>query len=196
MSVDERLQIVRDFNVKAKRLDQLSFTKYVREKNVRFSVSAAQGKEISFSSEGPEQEATEAFALTLRMFLQPNELLSLDRFVGVFSKLPVSTGLVDELKRVNGLIREFLDRPCQIQIAGPQILNRDVLDVFLYGGLAHTTRIREFERWQANPIVFGLLQTTFYSVVVELLRYIFWVHDNNEKAVAELIAEGANLASE
>src|SRR5215203_3546933 len=136
MSVAERVTVLKDFNAKAKRLDQLSFTKYVRESRVGFSVSAAVDRDISFSSAGPEQESTEAFALTLRLFLQPNEPLSIYRFVGIFSKLPVSSELIAELKRVNGLINEFLDRPCQINVDGKQIQNREVLDVFLYGGLA------------------------------------------------------------
>jgi hypothetical protein len=49
-----------------------------------------------------------------------------------------------------------------------------VLDVFLYAGLAQTTRIRASEKWQSNPILFGVLQVAFYGVLVELLRYVFW----------------------
>jgi hypothetical protein len=113
MSLVERVTVLKDFNVKAKRLDRLSLTKYVRE-------------------------------------------------------------ITDELTQVHGLIKESLDRPCQINLDGRKLQNREVLDVFLYAGLAQTTRIRESEKWQSNPILFGVLQVAFYGVLVELLRYIFW----------------------
>ena len=184
----EAIKILKLFNEKAERLDQLSFTKFVRETPIGFSISVKKGEPVQFEGRGPSAEATDAFVLTLRYFVQDNEPISIRKVGEIYETAAISSQLKDQYREARTLINQALDEFSMVELKGERLTNRRVFEVFLYGGLAHANPSKkdEFDRWASEPILFGIIQMVFHNIVVELLSFILWAREHNLLAIREL----------
>ena len=75
MDVDAGLETLKLFNEKADKLESLSFTYGLADNGV--TISAKIGQAVESHRQGPDEESTDAFVLTMRFFVQDNESISL-----------------------------------------------------------------------------------------------------------------------
>lgn len=172
------------FAEKFAKLQRSSVWKAIETGRFRFSLKAERGKPVEVTVEGPSEEAVDAFALTLRFFLQNNERISIANMATLLSDLPIDQEIKERLATGRQRINEFLDQPCGIKVDGDHPSNWKVLDTFLYGGLAHANPKKRplFLKWASQGIVFGMMQQVFYSCLIELLRYLAFVDANLREA--------------
>jgi hypothetical protein len=184
-------QTLRLFNEKVEKLDRLNFTQFFRDNRVGFSVSVKEGEQ-SVEVRGPPEEAIDAFILTLRFFVQDNEATSIRNIGQMYEDLPISDELKERFRDSRKSLNDFLDAKCNVSLHGDELTNRDVFDVFLYGGLAHATPAKKdrFDRWAEEPVLFAVLQTVFFGVLIELFQFLFWARDHNEHVLNALRASG------
>jgi hypothetical protein len=175
------------FNEKAEKLNRLSFTSFVRNNTLSFSAWSRDGQ-VGFSATGPSEEATDAFVLTLRFFIQNNESISIHNMAQLYSSPPFSTLLVIAMQEKRNDFNTFLDAPSGVVWQLEKLTNRRVFDIFLYGGLAHAepSKKKEWDAWSAEPAIFGILQVNFNNIVVKHLNFILWLQDQNTMALKEL----------
>lgn len=142
---------------------------------------------------GPDQEAIEAFVLTYRQFFQHN-----DRF-SFFSlaKSPVlsDSGLSNEWKQrfteTWTDLQECLNTTAEFVLDGVAPTYGYLLEVFIYGGLAHTTPDKRatFEEWRSDPMLYGLLEHSFIGTLMIVLRGIWEVRQCSAKELGLPLAE-------
>jgi hypothetical protein len=176
------------FNEKVERLDRLSFTQYVRQNKIGFSVNSREGEPVTFDVRGPGEEATDAFVLTLRLFIQDNESISIRRMGSLYDTLPVPDEMRERFRISRERLNMFLGSSASIQLHSEVLTHRKILEVFLYGGLAHANAAKraEFEQWARNPMLFGMLQFTFHSILITLMQFLLWARHHNLGAIAHL----------
>ncbi len=182
------LDTLRLFNEKAKKLDGLSYTQWFRQNRCCFSVRNRGDGIVEAELRAPGDESVDAFVLTLRFFIQNNESISISRIAHMYDQSGLSSDLRDRVAEERGALNDFLDSSSQITIAGETLVQRQIFDVFLWGGLAHANveKKKTFDQWASDPILFPVMQTAFHSVIMKLLRFILWLRNVNEAAMAEL----------
>ena len=87
---------------------------------------------------GPDDESTRALVLTLRLFVQKRERISLRKMGTLYSSLPISAPVKQQFDSQRSQLNVFLDSgsPLAISDEGP-LTYRDILRIFVYGEYAH-----------------------------------------------------------
>jgi hypothetical protein len=182
------LESLRLFNEKAERLLNTRFVKYLKETGkLSANISANKGQEVQVTRILPDQDAIEAFVLTFRFFIQDNEKSSFRQISQTYEKLPISSELkrnfVDWRKGLN----DYLDKKISMTIQDRNPSNRELLDIFIYGGLAHANPQKKaiHDEWKKMGFVYQFLEVEFCSVLEVVLRAILSVAGINKKAMKE-----------
>ena len=76
------------FNEKARKLEGLSFTRILASQKTGVTLSWKEGDPVTIERSGPDDEAIDAFVLTLRFFIQDNESTSLRNLANLYAGLP------------------------------------------------------------------------------------------------------------
>jgi hypothetical protein len=87
---------------------------------------------------GPDDDNLKAVVLTLRMFIQDNEAISLRNMRRMLAGTTVRPELVAQFDAQCKVLNDYLDSETNLAIseAGP-LTHRDVLNMFVYGSYAH-----------------------------------------------------------
>lgn len=174
------------FNEKAEKLVNSSFVRFMREvKRFSFEVSVKRGEHVKTKRILPTQEEIEAFVLTFRFFIQNNERCSFGNLDGVYRDLPISQSVKDEFLEAREKLNQYLDSKISINIYGDTPTRRKLLDVFVYGGLAHATPEKKeiYDLWSKHGIVYGIIEVEFCSTLEMVLHIIQYVTNVNSKAL-------------
>ena len=184
---EEAIQLMKVFNEKADKLLGSNFIKNMIGSGVR--ISGKVGEPVIAERTGPSEENIDAAVLTLRFFIQDNEA-SFRRLSCPYASLPLSKDLKESFLHNRKVLNDFLDQypGIRIEIDGEIPTNREILYVFVYGGLAHATpdKKKVYDSWRVNSIMFALLQNEFTLIIYSILQVVAYTKNLNEKAMAEL----------
>lgn len=152
------------FNEKADRLEARSFTNKIANSGV--TLSGSLGQPAQAFRHGPDEEAIDAFVLTMRFFVQDNETISFRNMADVYSVLPVTKELTDKFNDARSKTNAGLDSATPISLNGTTLTSRVVFDTFLYGGLAHANAGKKatFDSWFRNPTLSRYYRTSSSSL--------------------------------
>lgn len=178
-------ETLRLFNEKVDRLLSLSFFAKAMDSGAIVEFTRNTGWDSVFV--GPDEESIEALVLTLRLFMQDNEPISLRNMRSLYdAHLPSALGVDfgDHCKRFN----LSLDSASMLSIEeGRQLTHRDILEIFAYGAYAHTNpqRRRTFEGLRTTAF-FPLFQQTLVATMVVFGRCLRSLQRTNDTALSEL----------
>ncbi|MCH7735999.1 MAG: hypothetical protein IH872_01225 [Chloroflexi bacterium] len=177
---------LRLFNEKADKLESLSFTSEIENSGIH--ISAGFGQPVRVERRGPDEEAIDAFVLTMRFFIQDNEPTSFKNMEDLYSELPVSTELKQRYSEARKKTNEKLDGLTMVTENRVEITYRYVFDVFLWGGLAHADSRKKivYDRWAKHSVLFPMLQNEFVSAIGIVLEMIYFTRAINQAALTEL----------
>ena len=139
---------------------------------------------------GPDEESTRALVLTLRLFMQDNDRLSLCRMAALYDALPLSDGVAREFDRSRSALNSFLDSDSPLAIEeGRCLTHREILEIFVYGAYAHVEpqSRRIYEDLRTTPF-YPLFQKNLVDACVAFARCVSAVRETNRRAVIELTA--------
>ncbi len=182
------------FNEKTEELLELSFIKTLSNPDTGFTISGKRrddgNYEMSSEIRGPSQEAIKAFVLTFRYFIQNNETISFKNVSEVYAAAKVDSGLKKQFNSARVAVNEMLDSPNFMNLTYNNIIptNRQVMDTFIYGGLAHANpqKYQLYKEWMSYPPAAAIFQSCFNSILGHVLEAIIYISQVNEKAIQEL----------
>lgn len=191
MSYREDINRLKLFNEKANRLLNTRFVQYILSKGkISFQIDAKKGEAVKIEKDVPDQDAIDAFILTFRYFIQNNEQCSFGNLSKTYERQFVPEEIRKEYLRVRKQLNDYLDAPSsiKIEIEGETPTRRRILDVFIYGGLAHANPKKKeiFDKWIRDPIIGPLLEFCFVSILIKVLEVIRYVVGLNEKLLKKL----------
>lgn len=137
MDLTERLRL---FNSKVELLSQRSFFAHMisQPSNVQLRWDRESGWESAFS--GPHDESIEASVLTIRQFMQNNDPISIRNVADAYVASGAPQDVLDQYQEVRGWLNEYLDRQSNISVSeDSRLTNRQILEMFVYGGLGHSS---------------------------------------------------------
>ena len=165
------------FDAKVERLSELRFTKFVTTASL--STPPLNEDPLEYlRRETPDDESIDAFVLTMRLFMQDNEPISIRNIDALLQALPIP----DELKALSAEARAdlnaLLDSYTPLRVKGEHLTNRRVCDVYFYGWLAHGSneaKREEYLAWRAVPRTYGWTKVLFLMTLADKLEYLFWL---------------------
>ena len=185
------IQALELFNEKADRLLNSAFVRALTSRQTEVTISGRRQENGSFetSSEfrGPSSDAVDAFILTFRFFIQKNEPTSLRNIARIYDEIGDDDGFLSRFNSARDGINQFLDSPncVNITFGDTTPTNRDVMVIFIYGGLAHANPEKHqlFKAWMEFPPSSVVFNLCFTSVLVQVLRAISFIKNLNEEVL-------------
>lgn len=182
----DALKTLELFNEKADQLLASEFFNHVSGSGAILEFNRESGWQAIYV--GPDDESTRAVILTLRLFMQDNDRISLARMADLYKSLLVSSAVKREFDAHRAGLNGFLESksPLAISEDGP-LTYRDILSIFVYGEYAHVNaRHRQtFEDLQTTPF-FPMFQNCLVDALVVFARCISTLRRTNEAGLSEL----------
>lgn len=182
------LQTLKLFNDKAEKLNGLSFTKEVTTKKHGVKLSFKEDGSVSVKRRGPGGEAMDAFVLTLRFFIQDNEKSSLRNLAKIYENLPILDQKKDIFRRFRKMLNNFLDSKSFYSTRGINCTNRQIMNIFIYGGLAHANKKKKkiYGEWMSDSGSEPLTTNEFVNILQFIWACIISIKRINEAVIEEL----------
>lgn len=182
------------FNEKADKLFRLSFVKTMFETNTGITLSWKARADGLYDElherRGPEEEAIDAFVLTFRYFIQDNEVTSFRKMAEHYANAPIDSALKDEFNEIRKQINELLDSQPDFQIEhdGKTYSRREIMDIFMYGGLSHANPSKKqiYDEWMAIPPFKPITENEFVYTISAILKAIEWIKELNIRVLKAL----------
>ena len=185
----DRLQL---FNRKVDKLASFSLYEHVTSKATTAHVHWERDKGWEAVFEGPGVEALDATVLTLRQFMQDNDPVSLANMRRAYEDPRMPPDIREAFCDTTAKLNAFLDRDTNVAVeASRKLTHRDVLNIFVYGGLAHSNpRYRAmFESLASTPFM-AVLQVDFVNAVGTFVTALRYMANANKQALEALAASG------
>jgi hypothetical protein len=180
------------FNNKADKLTRSDFIKTMFGTNTGVTVSQNAGEPVQFILRGPTETEIDAFILTFRFFYQPGERSSFGKVADAYRASDLEDSLRDEFVASVDELNKFLDAPpddFQIEFKGELLTRRRVLEIFMYGDLAHANKadkVKIFNEWSSVPGHFPFAQNEFNYTLTKTFQVIEYLKALNERALSQL----------
>lgn len=192
--VEDQMVALRLFNEKVNELLELSFVKAVTDPNAGFSLSGKRQEDGSFKMEstvrGPTVEAVKAFVLTFRFFIQDNETISLRNIASLYDSNNIDPQQRAYFQSARNEVNKMLDAPnfLNLNYNGVTPTNRQVMDIFVYGGLAHANpeKYKTYKDWMSFPPAAVILQSCFNKILGHILQALAYIQQVNETTLQQL----------
>jgi len=193
-STNEIREIFELFNEKATKLLGSSFLESLLKSDTGVKISGKikrdGSSEVHTVVRGPTQESIDAFILTFRFFIQNNESTSLGNIAQVYREASIDPEYLERFNSARNAVNQILDSPNSLNITFNESTptNREVMNTFIYGGLAHANPVNkeQFDTWMAFPPISGLFQACFSLVLGHVLRAIKFIADLNHEVLSSL----------
>jgi hypothetical protein len=184
----QSVEALKLFNEKAEKLAELSFTEFAIARGTSFTVSASQGQPVTVDVVGPAAESIDAFVLTVRFFIQDKDHSSLRNLAAIYDGVPMSHELKEAFAGARQRFNGYLDQPAGVEVHGEALTRRRIVDVFVYGGLAHAEPEKKtiFDNWMSLPIMAEVLRHKFLGTLMEFIGLTAFIHDLNLRTIAEI----------
>lgn len=188
MTTFSELAPLKLFNEKAEKLLNSRFVKYLNEKGLSANISDNDNQGFKVERYLPDQEAIDAFILTFRFFIQDNEKSSFRSLGKTYEKLLISIELKKKFVEWREALNHYLDQKISMTLNGYNPSNREILDIFIYGELAHSNPKKKtiYDSWKEMWYSYTFLEVWFCSILEHVLRAIRSVAEINKKAIVEL----------
>ena len=188
-TIGEAVQRLKLFNETLQTLRERKFISQASSPNIRitwrFSPDGA-----TYEKQGPDEEARLAFVSTLRMFIQPQDGISIEKMAELYASLPVGNEVKQGARRSAESLKEFFAKPTGIVFQEDALTYGRLFDVFMYGHLVHANDDKrpDYERWMKHQMAAPMMPVFFDQIVGFLLRGISSFKTMNEQTIQQLEA--------
>jgi hypothetical protein len=180
------------FNNKTEKLARSDFIKTMFGTDTGVTVSQNAGEPVKFILRGPTETEIDAFVLTFRFFYQPGERSSFGKVAAAYDGSDVEDTLKAEFIASVDVVNTFLDNPpddFRIEFRGELLTRRRILEIFMYGDLAHSNKadkVKIFNEWSNVPGYFPFVQNEFNYILTKTFQVTEYLKELNETALKHL----------
>lgn len=189
MAFEYEIELMRLFIDKVEKLTSLSLVTSLIENgsSVHMSVTKESGV-LEIATVGPTGEQVDAFVLTIRMFMQDNDRISIRHTSNVVDGLPVSDHLRKYFRKHRDNLNQYLDASAIFALSTDHPTRREVFDTVLYGNLSHleATKVARYQAWVTDGILKHLVDFEFIGVIKMFLRTLYAMAEICRRTIWEL----------
>jgi len=181
MDVEDCINQLRTFNERVKKIEKGSLYKFIKEQGTGLTISWGTNQPVSLDYKGPGDESLEASILSFRLFYRNGDGLSPSELASIYKQEFVPKELSDFFQKLRKNLNDFLDSESQLDFDGKKLSHRHIIDIFVYGSLAHLNKKKQIElgNWMSAPIFDKLAQTFFIMSLGVFFKDLFLIRDTN-----------------
>lgn len=170
-------EVLELFVEKARVLDEGRFVGFISTNGLNLDFDITVGQPVAVSVTSPDDEASLALAVTFRQFFQPNERISFGKIEPLLSDPDLSPNFKAQFLHIKKEIDDFLAEDSRLQLTDGTPTNNRIMEVFLYGLLAHSTpdKRAQIVAWRSDPKLYLFVENEFKSIVVTVLNAINYI---------------------
>ncbi len=189
MNKMDDISILKLFNEKVDKLINSRFVRHIQEnKGLKVSIKSSVGEKVGISHNLPDQDAIDAFILTVRFFIQNNEPTSLCNMAKLYSNVSVSSSIRNDYTWVRNKLNSELSKKSMFNLNGKELTRGEIFDTVIYGGLAHAQKDKkeDFDKWMKFEPLAAFIIAEFNNVLIYFLDCIAYARKVNLRALEEL----------
>jgi len=171
------------FREKAKELEDSIFVRSIAtKKSLGTSLDWSRDGPMTTDREGPTEDEIRSSVLTIRLFRQDKDRISIRDTAKLIEALPIDQSIKDEYSQIRSDLNSFLDSQTSVgfDLGSGLITRRFLFDTFLYGFYCHLEeeKQRRIYEWRDKPFFndmkmeFDLILLKFTQSVARLSRVV------------------------
>jgi ribosomal protein L30 len=173
-------EVLRRLNRRVTRTEQSAFWKRFADqipnviirmdKDMRFEktgpVNATMQGTIHTWLEDFNQDEIAAFVLDYRQYTQNNDAISISSIAGIYERSWMESGARTRFEEIRARFNRELDAASTLVFGDCHMSVRELVDIVVYGGLAHSTPAKAeiFEDWE-NSGIMGIVWAVFFAAM-------------------------------
>lgn len=132
-----------------------------------------------------DEDDIDAFVLTYRLLTQNNDRLSLARISELYNQDWMPSEATSRFREARTHLNNYLDSAATLEFGTQRIAIRQLVDIVLYGGLAHSNESKAelFCLWVNNLTISGLMWVEFMAAMKEALFVFSYLRRLNETVI-------------
>jgi hypothetical protein len=168
---------------KANKLRDFSFEQHVAQIGLNFKLDHQQDGSWLLEFGIPDTKERDAFLLTFRLFYQKNESISFPNLLVLLKDPRLSDEFRNQVAAVHQDYFDYINGYSEytVNLFEGHPTRKEMIDVGLYGGLAHTNRperIEQYRVWARDDIRASLFEQEFSRFLVYILSLIYQLADS------------------
>lgn len=198
--MQEIIETLKSFNNRIDRLERSGFSNRFTDKtpevlikfksiefenlgNGKFTLS---GEMESWVKDYNEDEI-DAVVLTYRMLTQNNDRISLNALSKIYNSEWFPEKGTKEFNKAKSKVNNYLNSPATVCFEKGFISIRSIMDIIIYGGLAHSNIKKEriFNSW-INSGASGMFKVEFITALKSMLYYFSYFKELNQATIQML----------
>ena len=161
----EAVDILKKFNKKVDRIANSQFIKETKTRKFGVTINMDIAKnETSSESRLHDQEHLDAVLLTLHMFVQGNEPISLDRVAKLYEEMLIDQSYKNDFQKIMATRDAYLSE-LAFTFLPSSPTRKQIFDNVMMGDKAHTGRQKVLEKWKSSNLNTDMIQTEFERIV-------------------------------
>jgi hypothetical protein len=191
MAFNLEIETLRIFVSRSERLLRSRLSQNILSNQLGYTFTWVEG--IGSHVEYPDcnEDDRDAFILSLRLFIQNNDRISIYNVSNVIESLPLSESNKQIFQEQRTELNRYLDSPPIFTAAGTPETNRELLNVLVYGEFSHLdSKLRPlFLKWVDDPIVWPHMQTQFLMICQAIILSLSTFETVVKEAIGDLTSE-------
>lgn len=185
---DDAIADLELFNEKANVLRHSSFVEKQLRNQSAFMISCSEGQKPESVLIGAEGESVDAAFLTLRMFIQNNDRISIGNIAKIYQSEIYISSFRQEFESVRCQINTYLDSKVEIEFFDKKYTNKEIIHLLLYGSKGHSNKEKEAElkKIMRNPILTNLFLYRINVAATNLIKGILAISEINDRVLQSL----------
>jgi len=172
-----RNEIIQDFIDKVDRLQQYKFVKVVLNEQTGWIGSFDANGDFEEIIIGPNREEVDSALLIVRQFMQNNDPISIKNIIDLAHEY-LTNEAAHSIDEIRDSLNKELDSHPPIGVEGKAKSYREIVDIYLYGEHAHTSKKKrkDYKEIQAMDVS-QLFLHYFYVAVRAVIIYSFYIKE-------------------
>ena len=185
------IEIIKLFNSMSDEIINSTLVRESKEKKSGIKLSWNMNKDtnelqFSYSKSDHSKDAIKSFILTLRLFIQDNEPISIRNMRELYQRLPIDKSYKNALDILRDEFNKFLDEPATT-LSDDKPSRRTIYNAIIYGMYAHTQSemTNLIANWQSDKLVWDMVFYEFQSTLHDFVSIIELIRKLNERVLKD-----------
>lgn len=163
--MEEKLKNLKEFNKGAKEIFESSFNKKCMSINTNISWND-KDKKLNVVNKIPDIESIKAYCNDLRKFIQPNDLLCINKLIPIYQLDCIKDTEKKLFNQQMSAWEKYKKKDTIFKINQKKYTNEELFEIFLYGKIVHRTpNTSEKFDYLEKQLIFKFIESEFVVIL-------------------------------
>ncbi len=163
------------FLLKTDEIRNSNYFDFVSKNEISYSIKGSIDNETSMETNHPDLESIKSVVLTIRLFIQDNDRISIRKIASLMRELNFNNEFVERYNRGRNNLNEFLDSVA-VNYNGEDLSFRKIIDVFFYGYFTHLEEKQYdiYRKWKNDKYFYKSKLNDLLCALNTIIRFLLF----------------------